>query len=343
MNIKKEHFGVMPSGEKIDKYTLSNSDISVSIINYGGIITSFRVPDKDGKITDIVLGYKTLEEYINNVWSFGAIVGRVAGRIRDAEFYLNGKTYQLEKNENNTNHIHGGIKNFSKAVWDAEEFTTEDSVGVNLHCFSKDGEEGYPGNLDVIVKYELNRNNEFSLTYSAKTDQPTPVNFTNHSYFNLNGESSGKSVLNHKLQIHADNYVSLDKGLIPVGIEKVDTTPLDFREGMLVGEKITDDFAGYDHIWLLNKVEKTTPSITATNLDNGIKVEVSTDQPCVVCFTSNGMDGAMKGKEDTPYNNHAGLCLETQGVSDAVNCSKFPSIIISPKKPYIQKTIWRFS
>ena len=343
MNSSKKFFGVIPTGEDINEYTLSNNDISIGIINYGGIITSLCVPDKNGKSTDIVLGYKTLEEYLKNAWSFGAIIGRVAGRIQDAKFKLNDKFYKLAKNENNNTHLHGGIKGFSKVVWDVEEFYTDSSVGIKLHYFSKDGEEGYPGNLNVTVQYELNNSNEFIINYSATTDKPTPVSLTNHSYLNLNGESSNKSVINHKLQIYSAHYVALDNNLAPLGIKKVDNTPLDFRSGMLVREKITDEFNGYDHVWLLDKIKKNLHNINVLNPDNGIKMEIFTNQPCVVCFTSNGMDGSMKGKKNTPYNNHAGLCLETQGVTDAVNHPEFPSIIISPEKPYIQNTIWKFS
>lgn len=343
MNIHKKFFGIMPDGQEIKKYTLKSCDISVELINYGGIITSIKVPDRDSNYKDIVLGYDTLEEYFNNPWYFGAVIGRVAGRIKDGKFKLDGKNYKLNKNEKKSTHLHGGVKDFDKVIWKTAEYVSDNSIAVILSYTSKDGEENYPGNLDVYVKYELSNNGEFSITYSAETDAPTPVTLTNHTYFNLNGTDFSNSVLNQMLQIKADRFYSLDENSIPISLNNVEGTPLDFRNGMRIGEKINEKFEGYDHPWLLNDIDLKNIKISVFNPDNGIKMEVLSDQPCVVCFTANGLDGKVRGKKNTQYKKYAGLCLETQAVPDAVNRHEFSSIFITPDKPYFQKTIWRFS
>ena len=348
MNVNREIIGEISTGEIIYKYTLSNSHISVGIINFGGIITSLTVNDKNKKPTDIVLGFDDINDYFKKHPFFGALVGRTAGRIANGEFEIDETKYSLAKNENGVTHLHGGNEGFDKAVWESEAFETDDSVGVDLTYLSKDGEEGYPGNLEVNVTYELNDNDEFILWYSAKSDKNTPVVMTNHSYFNLNGADSKKNILNNQLKIDADYFLALDEKCIPIEKRKVEKTPMDFRNGMKIGDNINDNFpqiqqtSGYDHPWLLNERSEADVCISVYNPDNGIKMEISTDQQCVVCYTSNKMDG-IEGKNGATYNKHHGFCLETQALPDAVNHPDFPSSIVTPETPYEQKTVWKFS
>lgn len=351
MKISKKLFGKLNSGEGIDEYTLDNGIVSVSILNYGGIITSLNIPDRLGKLVDIVLGFDKLEKYADNSPYFGCIIGRCAGRINAGKFDLNGKAYMLAKNgDKGTIHLHGGIKGFDKYVWAAAEISAPDFIGISLSRLSPDGEEGYPGNLRVTVTYKLTNNNEFILDYCAATDKNTPVALTNHTYFNLNGESSGKDILDTVLTVNADRYLPLGDNSVPTGkLEDVTDTPMDFREPAEVGKRIGEDFAqirkagGYDHPWILNKNASSFPDIVAFNPRNGIKMEIQTDQPCVVIYTSNKLDNSVKGKKNFTYRQHYGICFEAQGFPDAVNHSNFPSAIVTPGNFYKQTTIWKFS
>jgi len=349
MKITKKLFGTL-SGREVHLYTLDNSKMSVGIITYGGIITSLCVPDKKGKKTDIVLGYKDLDSYLKNDAYLGALIGRTAGRIAGGKFKLDGKSYQLAKNDGGLKNLHGGIKGFDQQIWDAADKKDENSVSLTLSRVSPDGEEGYPGTLSVVVTYKLTADNEFSINYHAATDKATPVVLTNHTYFNLNGEASKKDILNNILRVDADNFIPTDKISIPLGkLESVNKTPMDFRKETAIGKRINDDFEqirqtrGYDHPWALNNPTAKKASISAYSPDSGIKIEVCTDQVGAVIYTSNFLDGSKVGKSGYGYPKHYAFCLETQGFPDSVNQPEFPDTIVTPKKPYKQKTIWKFS
>ncbi|MCP4180634.1 MAG: galactose mutarotase [bacterium] len=347
MKVNKANFGSLPSGDTVYKYTLSNDNISIDIITYGGIITSIRVPDNKSNLTDIVLGFDNLDAYLAKHPHLGALTGRHAGRIRSAKFTIDGKTYHLLKNSNGVDHIHGGAHGIGKVLWNSKIFETDNSIGIKLNYFSKDMEEGYPGNLNIEVKYELNEKNEFNIIYNATTDKKTPLVLTNHTYFNLNGESSCQNILDNQLQINADNFIELGKNSIPTGkIKNVTNTPMDFLNLTPIGDRINDNFdqlilcGGYDHPWLLNNNSKT---MTAISNSTGVKLDVTTDQPAVVCYTGNSLDNTITGKSGVKYDKNYAFCLETQGLPDAVHHPNFPNVIISPEKPYSQKTTWKFS
>lgn len=349
MKITKKLYGIL-SGREVHLYTLDNGKMSVGIITYGGIITSIKVPDKNGKKTDIVLGFKDLDGYLKDGSYLGALIGRTSGRIAGGKFTLDGETYQLAKNEAGLKNLHGGTKGFNQYIWDAADKKDDSSVSLTLSRLSPDGEEGFPGNLNVIVKYKLNVDNEFIIEYLGTTDKDTPVVLTNHSYFNLNGKSSKTDILNNVLRVDADKFISIDSISIPLGkLESVTNTPMDFRKKTAIGKMINDDFAqikqtkGYDHPWALNTPSSKKISISAYSPVSGIKIDVFTDQAGVVIYTSNFMDGTKVGKSDFGYPKHYAFCLETQGFPDSVNHPNFPSVIATPKKPYKQKTIWKFS
>ncbi|MEI6056821.1 MAG: aldose epimerase family protein [Lentisphaerota bacterium] len=349
MKITKKLYGKI-SDKEVYLYTLDNGKMSVGIITYGGIITSLKVPDKKGKLTDIVLGFKNLDGYLKNDAYFGALIGRTSGRIADGKFSLDGKTYQLAKNDAELKNLHGGIKGFDQHIWEAADQKDSDSVSLTLSHLSPDGDEGFPGNLNVMVTYKLNIKNEFSIDYLGTTDKATPVVLTNHSYFNLNGEPSKMDILNNVLRIDADHFIPTDKISIPLGkLESVAGNPMDFRKETAIGKRIDDDFAqirqtrGYDHPWALNTPSITKASISAYSPESRIKIDVCTDQVGVVIYTSNFLDGTKVGKSRFAYPKNYAFCLETQGFPDSVNHPNFPSVIATPKKPYKQKTIWKFS
>lgn len=349
MKITKKLYGIL-SGKEIYLYTLDNGKMSVGIITYGGIITSIKVPDKKGKKIDIALGFKDLDGYLNDDAYLGALIGRTSGRIADGKFTLDGKVYLLTKNEAELKNLHGGKKGFNQYIWNAADKKDNNSVSLTLSRLSPDGEEGFPGNLNVMVTYKLNDNNEFTIEYLGTTDKDTPVILTNHSYFNLNGESSEMDILNNVLRVDADNFLPIDNISIPLSkFESVTNTPMDFRKETAIGKRINDDFAqikqtrGYDHPWALNIPSDKKASISAYSPETGIKLEVYTDQVCVVIYTSNFMDRTKVGKSDFGYPKHYAFCLETQGFPDSVNHPNFPSVIATTKKPYKQKTIWKFS
>ncbi|HBM16103.1 MAG TPA: galactose-1-epimerase [Lentisphaeria bacterium] len=349
MRITKKLFGTL-SGREVYLFKLDNGKMSAGIITYGGIITSLLVPDRKGKKTDIVLGYNDLDSYLKNDVYFGAIIGRTSGRIANGMFKIAGRTYQLAKNEAGLKNLHGGIKGFDQQIWDAIEKKDDNSVSLVLSRISPDGEEGYPGTLNVIVTYKLNSDNEFSIEYQASTDKPTPVVMTNHTYFNLNGETSRKDILNNVIRVDSDKYIPTDKFSIPLGkLENVENTPMDFRKETDIGKKINDDFAqirqtrGYDHPWVLNSPSLSKASISAYSPDSGIKIDVCTNQPGLVFYTSNFLDGSKIGKSGHCYPKQYAFCLETQGLPDSVNHPAFPDTIATPIKPYKEKTIWKFS
>jgi aldose 1-epimerase len=340
--IMKEPFG-KADRKDVFIYTLSNRNgITVQITNYGGIITSIRVPGKNGQMGDIVLGYDSLGQYISNSPYFGAIAGRYANRIAKGKFSLNGKTYKLAINNGN-NSLHGGLKGFDKVVWDPREFT--DSLGSHLELYylSKDGEEGYPGNLKVKVTYTLDDHNELTTLIEAETDKPTPVNLCNHTYFNLS--EADTSILGHMLTIYALNFTQVNSELIPTGVlPPVRGTAMDFNKPYLVGERIDMVKGGYDHNYVLNK-KAGELSMAARLFDrrSGRQVEILTTQPGIQFYSGNFLDGTIRGKGGKVYQQHYGLCLETQHFPDSPNQHGFPNTILKPGEKFSEKTVYRFT
>jgi len=318
-------------------------------MNYGGIIVSIRVPDRKGQFADIVLGHETLEGYIPNPPYLGAIVGRYANRIANGKFALDGKTYTLPQN-NGTNSLHGGLRGFDKVTWDGEPL--KGKTGVAFTYLSKDGEEGYPGNLKVKVTYTLTDSNELILDYEATTDKATTINISQHSYFNLAGEGNG-DILNHEVMINADRFTPVDKNLIPTGeLRAVKGTPLDFTTSTRVGARIDDSYdqltlaGGYDHNWILNRKSSDKGLVLAARVyepSSGRVLEVSTTQPAVQFYTGNFLDGSVTGKQGPVYKRRYGLCLETQHYPDSPNHPDFPSTILKPGETFRQKTVFKFS
>lgn len=343
MSIKKEFFGETTDGEKVDLYTLTNrNNMVVKITNYGAVVTSILVTDKKGEIADVVLGFDTLESYTAEHPYFGAVVGRYGNRIAKGTFTLDGRKYTLATN-NGSHHLHGGIKGFDKVVWLAEEITEENEVGIKLSYLSKDGEEGYPGNLSVTVIYTLTGDNELKIDYSAETDKPTPVNLTHHSYFNLEGAGSG-DILGHLLTIYADRYTEVNEELIPTGeIKTVKNTPLDFRKPAVIGSRIKDVKGGYDHNYILNNTAGSMrPAASVTAPESGRVMDVLTTEPAIQFYSGNFLDGSNKGKKGSVYHKHYGFCLETQHFPDSPNQSGFPSTILKPGQKYRHQTIYKF-
>ncbi|MHC4195239.1 MAG: aldose epimerase family protein [Planctomycetota bacterium] len=343
MTIAKESFGSTPDGAAVNLYTLTSAGgIEVKITNYGGIITSLKTPDRDGNLDDIVLGYDTLAEYIEDTPYFGALIGRYGNRIAKGKFTLDGAEYTLAKN-NGENHLHGGIKGFDKVVWTAEEIKDENSVGLKLKYLSKDGEEGYPGNLNCTVVYTLT-DNDLIISYEAQTDKLTVINLTSHSYFNLAGHASG-DILNHELMLNADRYTPVDATLIPTGrIAPVKGTPLDFTTPTPIGERIAHiEGGGYDHNFVLNSSEGSLAlAARAYEPKTGRVMEISTTEPGIQFYSGNFLDGSNKGKGAT-YNRHNGFCLETQHFPDSPNKPDFPSVVLRPGEKYTQLTVHEFS
>ncbi len=341
MSIKKEPFGKVDNKE-VFLYILKNENgMVVKITNYGGIVTSILAPDKTGKFDDVVLGYDNLNGYLKETPYFGAIVGRYGNRIAKGSFTIDGKKYSLAIN-NDPNSLHGGIKGFDKVVWDAEQFEKKDGVGIKLHYLSKDGEEGYPGNLDTYVTYTLTNDNELRIDYSATTDKATPVNLTHHSYFNLGG-TSGKDILNHTLFIDADKYTVVDETQIPTGeLRDVTGTPMDFRKPVSVGSRINDVEGGYDHNYVLNNNGQIAKVAELFDSVSGRRMDVSTTEPGMQFYTGNFLDGSITGKKGIVYNKHFGLCLETQHFPDSPNHPEFPNTILRPGEKYTQTTVYKF-
>jgi aldose 1-epimerase len=348
--ITKEKFGVAPSGETIYIYTLVNSSgTKARIINYGAILQSLIVADRDKKFADVVLGFDSLDQYFKPNPFFGAIVGRYGNRLDKAKFTLDGTTYQLSANERK-NQLHGGFKGFDKRIWNSEEVHSKHGPAVKLTYHSADKEEGYPGNLDISVTYTLTDENELRIDYHAVTDKPTVLNPTHHSYFNLSGSFSN-TILDEKLWIDADKFTPINNESIPSGeLTDVSNTPMDFRQPFMIGERINSDdmqiknAKGYDHNWVLNnnngKVRKVA---TVYDKLSGRFMEVLTDQPGIQFYSGNFLDGSLKGKGGTPIRHRTALCLETQHFPDSPNHANFPSTVLRPGEVYTQTTIYRFS
>lgn len=349
-SVIKKPFGKMPDGTQIDAYTLSEGKIEARIITYGGIVVSLKTPDKSGKVDDIVLGFDTLDEYVKvsnapgNPF-FGALIGRYANRIANAEFKLEGKEYHVPANDGK-NSLHGGPHGFNNQVWKGKEIPN----GVELTYLSKDGEAGYPGNLSVTVRYTLS-NSALHIDYSATTDKPTVLNLTNHSYFNLAGQGNG-DILNHELTLHASKFTPVDSTLIPTGeLRPVANTPFDFLKPHRVGERINVDdeqlkiAKGYDHNWVIDSqgAGKLTTAAEVYEPTTGRVLRVSTTQPGVQFYTGNFLDGTLKGKGGKTYVHRGGLCLETQHFPDSPNHPKFPTTELKPGQRFHQVTVFSFS
>ena len=348
--VQQQPFGSR-DGRPVTLYTLTNSHgVEIRAMNYGGIILSIRVPDRKGQFADIALGHDTLEGYIPNPPYLGAIIGRYANRIANGTFTLDGKTYSLPLN-NGTNTLHGGVtRTFDRVVWDGEAL--KGKTGVAFTFLSKDGEEGFPGNLKVKVTYTLTDSNELIIDYEATTDKATPINLTQHSYFNLAGEGNG-DVLNHEVMINADRFTPVDKNLIPTGeIRPVKGTPLDFTKPTRIGARIDDNYdqltlaGGYDHNFVINRTSKETGLVLAARVyepTSGRVIEVSTTQPAVQLYTGNFLDGSVTGKQGHVYKRRYGFCLETQHYPDSPNHPDFPTTILRPGETFHSKTVFKFS
>jgi aldose 1-epimerase len=332
-------------GQEVLLYTLTNKNgVEVKITNYGATVTSWKTADKDGKISSVVLGFDSLSGYLAKPPYFGAIVGRYGNRIANGSFALNGTTYKLATN-NGKNHLHGGVKGFDKVVWNGTILA--DSIpSLLLTYVSRDGEEGYPGNLKVIVKYTLTKDDELAIDYSAETDKATPVNLTNHSYFNLSGDVNN-SILDHVLEMHASNYTPVDSTLITTGeIKPVAGTPFDFLTAQKIGSRIAQVPGGYDHNWVLDRGGDSTSLQLAAILTDSIsgrKLEVYTTEPGLQFYTGNFLDGSFKAANGTPINKNAALCLETQHYPDSPNKPNFPSTILQPGKQYHTVTKYKIT
>ena len=345
--VEKKEYGKMPDGATIDQYTLRNAaGMTVKVITLGGIITELDVPDRNGKFADVVLGFDDLQGYLGGHPYFGALVGRYCNRIAKGKFTLDGHDYKLAKN-NGPNHLHGGEKAFDKVVWKAEEVKVRGGAALKLRYHSPDGEEGYPGNLDAAVSYLLLDNNELHIHYQATTDKATPVNLTNHTYFNLAGIKDG-DILGHELTIAADKYTPADDTLIPTGkIEPVAGTPFDFTKPKAMGQDIAKtggDPSGYDLNYVLNSGGgKLELAARVTEPKTGRVMDVLTTEPGIQFYTGNFLDGKTKGKGGVAYGKHFAFCLETQHFPDSPNHANFPSTILKPGETYNSTTVYKFS
>jgi aldose 1-epimerase len=351
--ITKKPYGMTADGVAVAEYTLANdTGMTVKIITYGGIITSIRVPGRDGRIEDVVLGLASLQEYERKNPYFGAITGRFANRIAGGEFTLDGVTHQLDIN-NGPNSLHGGLKGFDKQVWAARELDSSGEAALELSYRSPDGDQKFPGAMDVKVIYTLTDANELHIDYSAVTDKPTIVNLTNHSYFNLRGEGEG-DICGHVVMLNASRYTPVNAALIPTGeVAPVAGTPFDFRQPRPVAPGIRSNHPqivmgrGYDHNWVLDRpVSDDTPLMLAARVqepDSGRVLEVLTTEPAIQFYAGNFLDGSLYGPSGRAYRQGDGFCLETQHYPDSPNQPSFPSTVLRPGETYRTKTVFRFS
>lgn len=344
MEVPKKEFGQLPDGQHVDLYILTNANgLKARVMNYGATLVSLEVPDREGSFADITLGFDSLEGYLSASPYFGSTVGRYANRIAKGKFTLDGVEYTLAQN-NGENHLHGGIQGFDKVIWDAEPFRMEEAVGVKFVYLSKDGEEGYPGNLTSSVTYMLTDRDELRISYEAETDKPTPVNLTHHSYFNLEGQGSG-DILGHELMLNADKYTPVDQGLIPTGkIRSVADSPMDFTTPHTIGERIDQVEGGYDHNFVLRGGGGTL--VLAAKVyepRSGRILEVHTTEPGIQFYSGNFLDGSITGKSGKVYHKHYGFCLEPQHFPDSPNKPNFPSTILHPDDRYMSLTVFKFS
>lgn len=341
---KKISWGMTPEGQPVELYTLTNAKGSEArIMTYGGVVVSLKVPDRSGALGDVVAGFDNLEGYLTPPPYFGALIGRYGNRIGGGQFSLDGMVYHLAKNDG-ANHLHGGVRGFDKRLWSAKQLSPQ---SLELSYLSKDGEEGYPGNLSANVTYTLTDAQELRIDYLATTDKETVVNLTNHSYFNLAGEGD---ILAHQVMIHADRFTPVDKGLIPTGeLKSVAGTPFDFQMAKAIGERIEQKDEqlmfghGYDHNWVLNRTGSGLETAAkVTDPKSGRVMEVLTTEPGLQFYTGNFLDGTLKGKGRV-YTRRSAFCMETQHFPDSPNKPAFPSTVLKPGETYRTTTVYRFS
>jgi aldose 1-epimerase len=351
-NVTSKPFGKTQDGTPVELYTLTNAHgMEVDIMSYGGIVVSLKVPDRGGKMADVVLGFDSLDGYTHTPPPpyFGALIGRYGNRIAKGKFTLDGHTYQLPVNDG-ANSLHGGTRGFDKHVWDGKIVKASDGQAVEFHRVSKDGEEGYPGNLDVTVRYTLTDANELKISYSATTDKDTVLNLTNHSYFNLKGRGEG-DILDHVVQIHASKFTPTDAGLIPTGeLKPVAGTPFDFNKPTAIGARINDDNEqlklgkGYDHNFVLDGPAGTLRTAAEVYAPStGRVMQVSTTEPGLQFYTGNFLDGTIKGPGGKTYGKRSAFCMETQHFPDSPNHPKFPTTELKPGQKYHTETVYKFS
>ncbi|WP_179021862.1 aldose epimerase family protein [Winogradskyella forsetii] len=349
--IVKSEFGKTNDSTSVQQYTLKNSNgVELNVITYGGRITSLKVPNKDGKLENVVLGHDTMEGYLRDDNPFfGALIGRFGNRIAKGKFTLDGKEYNLETNDG-SNHLHGGVLGFDRVIWKVTPMEGKEDSALKLTYLSKDGEEGYPGNLEVTVIYTLTKDNALEVSYEATTDKTTVINLTQHAYFNLTGDFS-KDILNHDVVIDADTYLPVDETLIPTGeIRKVEGTPFDFTSVKKIGKEIGADNEqlkrgqGYDHCWVLNG-EKGDMRFVASAYDetSGRFMEILSTEPAIQFYTGNFLDGTLPNPNGGTYAHRTGFCLETQHYPDSPNQEAFPTTVLHPDETYSTKTTFKFS
>ncbi|AOW17144.1 galactose mutarotase [Polaribacter vadi] len=348
--INKSDFGKTKEGKSVEKFTLKNTNgVEVDIITYGGRITSLKVPNSKGVLENVVLGFDNIEDYENDNPFFGALIGRYGNRIAKGKFSLEGKEYTLVKN-NDENHLHGGVIGFDRVIWTATPIEGTKDSSLKLTYLSKDGEEGYPGNLNVTVIYTLTKDNAIEVSYEATSDKTTVVNLTQHAYFNLSADFS-KEILDHEIVLNADAFIPVDATLIPTGeIRKVIGTPFDFTSAKKIAKEINSENLqlklglGYDHCWVLNG-EKETMSFAASayNEESGRFMEIFTEEPGIQLYTGNFLDGTLPMPNGGTYAHRTGFCLETQHFPDSPNQKDFPSTVLKPGGTYSTKTTFKFS
>jgi aldose 1-epimerase len=348
-SLTRTPFGRLSDGHPVELFTLSNGNgIDVRTMPYGATVVAIRTPDRDGRIADIVLGFDRLDGYLNPHPYFGAVVGRYANRIAKGRFTLDGREYDLATNDG-PNQLHGGVRGFDKAVWSAEPFERAGNVGIAYTHTSRDGDEGYPGTLTAYVTYTLTPRGQFVVHYEAVSDKATPVNLTQHSYFNLTGDAAG-DILDHQLTIDADRFTPVDQSLIPTGeLASVAGTPFDFRQPTPIGARINADdrqlrnARGYDHNWVLNRATTAlTHAARVADPGSGRTLDVSTTEPGLQFYSGNFLDGTIKGKNGRVYKQRYGFCLETQHFPDSPNHPDFPTTIVRPGVAYRSTTVFAF-
>ncbi len=344
--LMKSDFVSEVEGKQTALYVLKNKNgVEACVTNYGGRLVSVMVPDKNGKMTDVVLGYDNIASYVKSDGNYGALIGRYGNRINQAKFTLDDTEYTLPQNDGN-HCLHGGPEGFHTRMWDAKQVSDQ---ALELTYLSKDGEAGFPGNLNVKVTYTLTDDNAIDIRYEATTDKKTVLNLTNHSYFNLSG-IPGSNVLDQQVMINADNYTPVDGTLIPTGVSPVEGTPLDLRTPVAIGQHIDDPFEqlqfghGYDLNWVLNTGgNKSVLAAKAYSPTSGIALEVYTNEPGIQFYTGNFMDGKDTGKHGVTYPHRGALCLETQHFPDSPNHPDFPSVVLNPGEKYISECMYKFS
>ncbi|MFL1013421.1 aldose epimerase family protein [Flavisericum labens] len=348
--ITKSEYGKMPDSTTVEAYVLKNANgVEMNVITFGGRITSLKVPNKNGDFENVILGFDNLEDYLEDNPFFGALIGRFGNRIANGKFSLNGEEYTLATNDG-PNHLHGGVDGYDRVVWNAEAIEDDKNPGLKLTYLSKDGEEGYPGNLNITVVYTLTEDNTLEVDYKATTDKATVINLTQHAYFNLTGDFNN-DILGHEVVINADAFLPVDGTLIPTGeIRKVEGTPFDFTSPKIVGQEINSENnqlelgKGYDHCWVLNG-EKGSMRMAASAYDknSGRFMEIYSTEPAIQFYTGNFLDGTLPNPAGGTYAHRTGFCLETQHYPDSPNQEEFPSVVLNPGETYSTKTSFRFS